>query len=482
MSLQIYNTLTAKKEPFESLEPGHVRMYVCGPTVYDMSHIGHARAYVAFDVVYRYLLRHWRVTYARNYTDIDDKIIKRANETGQPFVAVAERYAREFLTDMDALGCARPTVEPKVSEHLQPILAMIAKLIDRGLAYAAGGDVYYAVAKFDGYGKLSKRSLDDLEAGARVEPGELKQNPLDFALWKGAKPGEPAWDSPWGKGRRGWHIECSAMSATHLGETFDIHGGGKDLVFPHHENEIAQSEGANQHPYARVWMHNGFVNIDNEKMSKSLGNFFTIRDVLKTFDPQSLRYFLLSVHYRSPINFSDVGLAEAEERVRYLYETLVRLDQRVTALGDVELGGPLREPWVAEIVPRFEATMDDDFNTGKALGELSEAFRLINETLDKPGDAATDARTLVTLARALREVGTVLGLFVESPTLVLERMAKRRQAARGVDAAQVEGLIAARNAARAAKDFARADALRKELADLGVVIKDSPQGTTWQLA
>jgi cysteinyl-tRNA synthetase len=297
--LKLYNTLTGQKERFEPAEPDRVRIYVCGPTVYDMAHIGHARAYVAFDVVVRTLRRHFgEVKHARNYTDVDDKIIRRANEVGESPERIAERYTEEFLHDMDALGVERPDVAPKVTEHIGEIVRLVERLIETGFAYAAGGDVYYRVRRFDGYGKLSKRRLDDMEAGARVEPGEQKEDALDFALWKGAKPGEPSWDSPWGKGRPGWHIECSAMSAKHLGETFDIHGGGKDLIFPHHENEIAQSEAATGAVYARFWMHNGFVNIDDEKMSKSLGNFFTVREVLKRFHPQVLRAFLLAVHYR----------------------------------------------------------------------------------------------------------------------------------------------------------------------------------------
>ncbi len=478
MTLQIFNTLSGQKEPLAPLRPGHLGIYVCGPTVYDMAHIGHARAYVAFDTVVRYLRRHFQVTYVRNYTDVDDKIIKRANELGEEPAALAARFIVEFERDMHALGVGNADIQPKVTEHIPEIIALVERLIARGHAYPAGGDVYFAVDGFSGYGKLGRRKLEEMEAGARVEPGEQKRHPMDFALWKAAKPGEPSWASPWGPGRPGWHIECSAMSAKYLGESFDVHGGGKDLVFPHHENELAQSEAASGQPFVRLWMHNGFVNIDNEKMSKSLGNFFTVREVIERFDPQALRYFLLTTHYRSPINFSDQSLREAEARVKYLYETLARLGE----IPDGEAGPPYRQPWVGELLPRFCAAMDDDFNTAKALGDLSEAFTLANEILAKPGDAAEDLRTLRAIRAALSEVGAVLGLFTEPPAAVLGRLATRRQAARGVDAAQVEQLIAERAAARKAKDFARADAIRKTLGEMGVVIKDSAKGTTWEMA
>src|SRR5690606_22343359 len=312
------------------VEPGRIGMYVCGPTVYDMSHLGHARAYVAFDTIARWLRASgYEVELVRNYTDVDDKIIRRAQETGAEPREIAERYIAEFRRDMDALNVRPGDVEPKVTEHMAEIVSMIETLVANGVAYEADGDVYFAVRKFPDYGKLSKRKLEDLMAGARVEPGEKKKDPLDFALWKAAKPGEPAWDSPWGKGRPGWHIECSAMSARYLGKTFDIHGGGKDLVFPHHENEIAQSEAAHHQPFAKYWLHNGFVTIQAEKMAKSLGNFVTIRDLLARYDGEALRYFLLSTHYRSPIDFSPEGLDAAQARVAYVYETLRRADERL---------------------------------------------------------------------------------------------------------------------------------------------------------
>ncbi len=481
-TLQVYNTFSGKKEPFVPLDPAHVKVYVCGPTVYDMAHIGHARSAVAFDVVVRYLRRRHKVTYARNYTDIDDKIIKRANELGQTPEQVSSRYIVEYLADMDALGCVRPTVEPKVSTHLPQIITMVGELVAKGNAYAAGGDVYYAVESFANYGKLAKRNLDDMQAGARVEPGEHKRNPMDFALWKGAKPGEPQWATPWGPGRPGWHIECSAMSREHLGVTFDIHGGGKDLTFPHHENEIAQSEAANGAQFARYWLHNGFVNIDDEKMSKSLGNFFTVREVLKAVDPQAIRWFLLSTHYRSPINFSDAALREAEQRVVYIYATLDRMQKAVSAMaGKGIAAGTLRDPSVADIITRFEQAMDDDFNTAKALGDVSEVFKLVNEILDKPSDPEMDARTLRVASQGLSSIAECLGIFGEDPQVVLGRIERRKQGEKGVDPAAVQALIDERLEARKTKNWKRADEIRDTLARMGIAIKDSATGTTWNV-
>ena len=479
MGMQIFNTLSRTKESFEPTEPGHVRLYTCGPTVYDLSHMGHARTYVAFDTVVRFLRRLFKVTYVRNYTDVDDKIIKRSNEKGETCAALSERFIDAFAQDMAALGCLPADIEPKVTEHVPQVVSMVERLVANGSAYPSNGDVYFAVEKFATYGKLGRRSLEDMEAGARVEVSEQKRHPMDFVLWKAAKPGEPSWDSPWGKGRPGWHIECSAMAKEYFGDTFDIHGGGRDLIFPHHENEIAQSEASSQKQFARVWMHGGLVNIDNEKMSKSLHNFFTIREVLEKFDAQTIRFSLLSTHYRSPINFSDATLREAEQRVRYLYETLQRLR---AALKPGAVEGPYREPWVGDIVSRFETVMQDDFNTPQAIGDLSEVFKLANDILAHPGDADTDARTLRAIDAALRDVGGTLGIFLEEPGTVLERIERRKQAQRGVDVAKVEQLIAARTQARKDKNFARADEVRKQLADMGVVIKDSPQGTTWEVA
>ncbi|MBC7794695.1 MAG: cysteine--tRNA ligase [Clostridia bacterium] len=487
MRLHVYNTLSGKKETFTALDPSNVKVYVCGPTVYDMAHIGHARSAVAFDVVVRYIRRSGRVTYVRNYTDIDDKIIRRAGELGQKPEDVSTRYIAEYLADMDALGCVHPDVSPKVSEHIPQIVSMVGELVAKGVAYPAEGDVYYSVASFATYGRLAKRNLDDMQAVARVEPGEQKRNPLDFALWKAAKPGEPAWETPWGPGRPGWHIECSAMSREHLGSTFDIHGGGKDLVFPHHENEIAQSEAANGTQFARYWLHNGFVNIDDEKMSKSLGNFFTVREVLKVVDPQALRWFLLSTHYRSPISFSDAALRESEARVIYVYETLLRcaasplMAWSGAAQDEAMLSGPVRDDAVRSIEARFVEAMDDDFNTARALGDLSEVLRLMNDVLDHPADAETDARTLALARHALAVIAECLGVFGDEPSAVLGRIAARRKAEKGVDSTEIQALVDARHAARKSKDFKRADELRQELAARGIAIKDTVSGTTWNV-
>jgi cysteinyl-tRNA synthetase len=481
MAVRIFNTLTGEKETLAPLRPPVVGMYVCGPTVYDMSHVGHARVYVAFDVVARHLRRRgYQLTYVRNFTDVDDKIIKRAAELGEKPSDVSERFIREYLFDMAALGVRRADVEPKVTEHIPEIVALIEKLVARELAYPAAGDVYYAVRRFPDYGKLSRRNLDDLKSGARVEPGEQKRDPLDFALWKAAKPGEPAWPSPWGPGRPGWHIECSAMSEKYLGESFDIHAGGKDLVFPHHENEIAQSEGASGKRFAKIWMHNGFVTLDQEKMSKSLGNFFTIRDVTAKFEPEALRLFLLSTHYRSPINFSDQSLAEAERRLDYFYETLGKADALVA--GSV----PEPEPAPGEaVLAAFDEAMDDDFNTPGALAAFPEPLKKLNELTEKPGKGARakESQSLAAaLARAVREACAVLGLCERPPAEYLKERRDHLAARRNLDVANVERLIADRSAARQAKDFSKADALRGQLAALGVEIMDGPSGTTWKVA
>ncbi len=483
MEIRVYNTMTGQKEVFTPLEPGKVGMYVCGPTVYDMSHVGHARVYVAFDAIARFFRREgFDVRYVRNYTDVDDKIIRRANELGVPPNEVSEKFIREFLTDMEALHVARADVEPKVTEHMPEILSIIGKLIEKGHAYASGGDVYFSVRNLEGFGKLSKRNLDDLEAGARVEPGELKRDPLDFALWKAAKPGEPFWESPWGKGRPGWHIECSAMSEKYLGQTFDLHAGGKDLIFPHHENEIAQSEAASGKTLSRYWTHCGFVQVDNEKMSKSLGNFFTIRDVLRKFDAEALRYFLLGTHYRNPINFSDVALGDAEKRVDYLYDTLAKVEERLEGKELTE--GPLYRPELVErVIPAFREAMADDFNTAQVLGQLAEPFNLMNELAEKPPvkDKAMVGRTLARLRSDVLDIGKVLGLFDLPPRTYLERRRERAAAERGISREAVEQLIADRAAARQAKDFAKADQLREQAKQMGVEIMDSPSGTTWKV-
>ncbi len=481
MPIVIHDTLTGAKKELVPLEPGKIRFYACGPTVYDFSHVGHARSYVVWDVVVRHLrARGYAVRYVRNFTDVDDKIIKRGNERGEDPVALADRFARAYDEDMDALGNLRPDAAPKVSDHVPQIVAMIETLVAKGFAYAAAnGDVYYAVRKFPEYGRLAKRNLDDLLAGARVDPGEAKRDPLDFALWKGAKPGEPAWDSPWGKGRPGWHIECSAMTLAHLGVPIDLHGGGKDLVFPHHTNEIAQSvaavgDGRTAESFSRNWMHHGFVEIDSEKMSKSLGNFFTIREVLAKFDAEVMRLFLLGTHYRNPINYSDAILQEAERRLAYLHKTLERVDRLAAGASAAGRGG--------ELVEQARRALDDDFNTPQVLAVLAEAFTAANALADRKGKRSPeDKAALAAFARDAREIGTTLGLLQRAPAEALRAIRTKAAARRGIEPAEVEARIAERAAARKAKDFARGDAIRDALLAQGVEILDGADGTTWDV-
>lgn len=482
MTLRVYNTLSGTKEEFKPLVPGKVSMYVCGVTVYDHCHIGHARANVVFDMIYRYL-RHagYDVTYVRNYTDVDDKIINRANQEGVPYNVISERFIAEFDRDMAALGLDLPSYQPKATEHIAEMIDVISRLVDKGYAYAADGDVYFCVDKFDPYLKLSKRNLDEMQAGARIEVGEKKRHPMDFALWKGSKPGEPFWESPWGQGRPGWHIECSAMSMKYLGETFDIHGGGKDLVFPHHENEIAQSEAANGKPFANYWVHNGFVNINSEKMSKSLGNFFTIKEVLEKYDAEVLRFFLLSAHYRSPIDFSDQNLREAEAGLERIYAALAGIDETAAKgveNGEGEADGELAGK-TATIAERFREAMDDDFNTAQALGFVFDLVRSVNRVL---AEGRVGNRVLLAEAGSrIREVGAVLGIFTSEPNAFAERLKNRKTAELPIAAEEIEQLIAERLAARAARDFRRADEIRDNLAAQGIMLLDSPQGTTWKV-
>ena len=460
MALAIYNTLTKAKEPLKPLIGNQVRMYVCGMTVYDFCHIGHARVMVAFDVVSRWLRhRGYELTYVRNITDIDDKIIRRAQENGESFDALTDRMIAAMHEDEARLNVQRPDLEPRATDHIAGMHAMIQTLIDKGFAYAPGnGDVYYRVGKFVGYGKLSRRKIEDLKIGARIEVDEAKQDPLDFVLWKAAKPGEPSWESPWGAGRPGWHIECSVMSTCCLGETFDIHGGGPDLVFPHHENEIAQSEAATGKQYANAWMHAGAVRVDGEKMSKSLGNFFTIREVLEKYQPEVVRYLLVSSHYRSPINYSEDSLKEAKGALERFYTALRGLPELPANGGE-------------SFVARFGEAMDDDFNSPEACAVLFEMAREINRLRD------TDLQAAAALAARLKELAGVLGVLQMDPDAFLQS-----GAAGTVDAAEVEALIAARLQARADKNWGESDRIRDQLTAMGVVLEDSKGGTTWRLA
>ena len=486
MSLRLYNTLSGEKELFVPRVPGKVGMYVCGVTVYDLCHIGHARAGIVFDMIYRYLqFAGYKVTYVRNYTDIDDKIINRANQEGTDYRTIADRYIATFDEDMDRLGMLRPTLEPKATEHIDDIIAIIQRLIENGHAYAAEGDVYFAVDTFNEYLKLSKRNLEDMQAGARVEVDGRKRNPMDFALWKGSKPGEPWWESPWGKGRPGWHIECSAMSMRFLGPSFDIHGGGKDLVFPHHENEIAQSECANGCGFVKYWLHNGFVNINSEKMSKSLGNFFTIREVLKLFHPEVLRFFILQAHYRSPLDYSDQNLREAQSGLTRIYEALAALD---AALAE-PVGESLTVPSAAELAekaaglePRFREAMDDDFNTAQALGMLFDTVRTLNRFLAEGGGRDAGSRpALEQLRCSVDRIGDVLGLFQTRAADWLAEREAEKSSLLTVTEQEIQTLIVERAEARKAKNFARSDEIRDYLLANNIQLVDTPQGTTWKV-
>ncbi|APE32144.1 cysteine--tRNA ligase [Halomonas aestuarii] len=464
--MQIYNTLTRRKEPFTPLEDGRVRMYVCGMTVYDYCHLGHARVMVAFDVITRYLrARGFEVTYVRNVTDIDDKILKRADENGESIASLTERMIEAMHEDEARLGVLPPDQEPRATRHIGEIIAMIETLIDRGFAYAAdNGDVYYRVRRFERYGALSNRDPDEMRSGARIEVDEHKEDPLDFVLWKAAKPGEASWSSPWGEGRPGWHIECSAMSTCCLGDTFDIHGGGPDLMFPHHENEIAQSEAATGHRYVNTWMHAGAVRVNQEKMSKSLGNFFTIRDVLEHHDPEVVRYLLVASHYRSPINYAPESLADARKSLERFYHALEGVALDGMAPDDIDpgrLGGPHSA--------RFTAAMDDDFNTPEALSVLFDLARELNRARKEAPDQAP------ALAAELKRLGGVLGLLQQEPAAFLKGGAE----ALPIGEAEIEGKIVERAEAKKARDFARADAIRDELAALGIILKDAREGTTW---
>ena len=461
-AVKIFNSLSSAKETFKPIEPGKVQMYVCGMTVYDYCHIGHARVLVAFDVITRYL-RHigYDVIYIRNITDVDDKIFNRANENGEEYTDLTKRFIDAMHEDERVLSVLPPDQEPLATAHMSEIISMVETLIDKGFAYAAeNGDVYYRVHKFDGYGKLSKKNLDDLRSGARVEVEVLKESPLDFALWKAAKSGEAAWSSPWGEGRPGWHIECSAMSTKCLGHTFDIHGGGPDLKFPHHENEIAQSEAATGKPYVNTWMHAGAVRVDNEKMSKSLGNFFTIREVLEKYNPEVIRYFIIASQYRSPINYSEDNLKQAQQALERFYTALRGVD----AVSDVS--GSTASPEAENFKQRFYAAMNDDFNTPEALAVLFDLVREINKNTDvKP-----------VLSGLLVELGGLLGLLQQDANSFLQGDSAEQQ----VSAQEIDALIVQRNDSRDSKNWSKADEIRDQLLALGIILDDSREGTSWR--
>jgi len=491
--VRVFNTLSGAKEDFVPARPPFVSMYVCGVTPYDMSHLGHARTYVTFDVVSRYLrARGFEVKYVRNFTDVEDKIIKKANAEGVGALEISERYIAEYYKDMASLGVGMPELEPKVSTSMPEIIQLIERLVANGSAYAVDGDVYFAVQSFPTYLKLSKRTFDEMEAGARVEIDQRKKNPMDFALWKSAKPGEPSWESPWGKGRPGWHIECSAMAFEHLGESIDIHGGGRDLIFPHHENEIAQSEAASHVPFAKYWLHAGMLNIDDTKMSKSLGNFFTIREVLKHVDPEAMRLFFLTAHYRSPLNFEldktpegdprFIGIEQAEKRLGYIYRTLLRADTFVGVTPENEKP-VFRQELVDGAWPAFCKEMDDDFNTAAAISSLSPLLSYINELVDKPPKPRDQAvNTAARLARELRRCGAVLGVFTANPAEKTKERQRTLIRLKNIDVQHVEALLNERQAARAEKRFADADALRAKLTELGIWVTDSTQGSHWEVS
>jgi len=501
MALRIYNTLTGKKEDFVPLHEKRIGMYVCGVTVYDLSHIGHARSTIIFDMIYRYLrYRGYEVTYVRNFTDIDDKIIKRANEEGVDYKTIAEKYIGEFNIDMGRFGLEKPSVEPKATEHITEMIQLISTLVEREYAYPAGGDVFFSVERFKDYGKLSKRNLEEMQAGARVEVDEKKKNPLDFVLWKASKPGEPFWESPWGKGRPGWHIECSVMSQKYLGETLDIHGGGKDLIFPHHENEIAQSEAATGKPFVRYWIHNGFVNMNKEKMSKSLGNILTLKEIFKDWRPEVIRLFLLSHHYRSPVDFSFDSLSEAKSGLDRFYATLKAIqDEMAKPKGE---GLPCEEikytsqgrgggdsifeevhQALESFKIRFEEAMDDDFNTAQALGYFYDLQRYLNTLLDISKGHPTEA--IISLLKKGRDhfsnMGWISGLFQEDPEVYLREQKKEGLNRLNLSEEEILKLIEDRNVARKEKNWKKADEIRNDLLSKGILLENTHSGTIWKI-
>jgi cysteinyl-tRNA synthetase len=483
MSIKIYNTLSRKKEAFTPLEANHVKLYVCGITSYDYCHIGHARSALVFDMIVSYFrFKNYKVTYIRNFTDIDDKIINRAAEQNTTPEELANRFIDEFYVDMDKLGIDRPTLEPKATDNIKEMVSFISELIHKGMAYQSGNDVYYSVNSFDEYGKLSGRNLDDMQAGARISVNEQKTNPLDFVLWKGSKPGEPQWDSPWGPGRPGWHIECSAMSKKYLGETFDIHGGGQDLIFPHHENELAQSEGANEKPFVNTWIHHGFVTIKDEKMSKSLGNFLTIRDITDKYHPEELRFFVFSTHYRNPLDFSEKAMQDAISGLDRLYECLAAIDELSDGIdGADSIISAKDEAKLSDLEKRFMQAMDNDFNTAQAQGVLFDTVKVLNKVrrlLPSP-PSFKDIKLLRATAAKFRELADIMGLLRENPASYLARKRADMLAGLDIDEQTINTMIAERYAARAAKDWAKSDEIRDTLLENNIELNDNAEGTTW---
>jgi cysteinyl-tRNA synthetase len=472
--ITLYNTLTQKKEELAPYLQNKIKMYVCGPTVYSSAHLGHARAAVTFDVIERFLSHlGYDVTYVRNFTDIDDKIINKSIETGVPAGEISEKYIKEYKDDMTSIGVRTPTVEPKVTEHIPEIIDLIERIIDSGHGYQSGGDVFFSVKKFSDYGKLSKRDPDDMLAGVRIDINEKKEDPLDFALWKGSKPKEPSWDSPWGKGRPGWHIECSTMSMKYLGESFDIHGGGKDLIFPHHENEIAQSECVTGHQFAKYWIHNGLIQINREKMSKSIGNILNVKDAVSMWSKEAIRLFFLSHQYLNPADFSDTIMDESEAALERLYITIKRAK-------DLGSGGSGNDSDLAAAVGAFKerwvTNMCDDFNTAGAVGALFELTRAVNRSLDSAGSTPV-------LEDALREIeifGNALGVLEYEPDEYLKGL-KLEKSETGITEEEIEELIKERNSARTEKNWARADEIRDELSDKGILLEDKAEGTLWRV-
>jgi cysteinyl-tRNA synthetase len=492
MSQKIFNTATRKKEDFQPIKKGAVGIYVCGITAYDVCHIGHARAAVVFDVVVRYLrTKGYDVTYVKNFTDIDDKIIDRANREGVSIAEISERYIKAHDEDMAALGVQTPTITPKATEHMDEMISLIRSLEEKGYAYCVEGDVYFSIRDFSQYGGLSGRNLEEMIAGARVDVNDKKKNPLDFALWKNSKEGEPFWESPWGKGRPGWHIECSAMSRRYLGETFDIHGGGEDLIFPHHENEIAQSLAATGKPLAHYWMHNGFVKINSEKMSKSLGNIFPVKEILKQYHPEALRLFMLQSQYRNPVDYSETSLAESRAGLLRGYRALKLLKETQGKISsdkksiDAAKSAQLEKyaDTFKYLQDQFDAAMDDDFNTAQALGHVFEMVRMTNNLIaDEKNISDSEKESLLTAAKKVFDYfGAVLGVFQSDADQFFLSDKEKELRKRGLDINTIEELIKQRNAARKARDWGVADAVRKELSQLNIVLKDTAEGTSWMI-